>query len=99
MYATDQYNNRTVLLDVDPQGYLFNLTCFAEKGEFNAITDTKGNVYVADGEVYIYDTKGQQSAMIHIPERPSSMAFGGKDHSTLFVSGRSGLYSVNTNLK
>ena len=99
VYATDEYNKRTVRLDVDAHGYLSNLTYFAEKGEFNAITDSKGNVYVADGEVYIYDAKGQQSGMIHIPERPSSIAFGGKDHATLFVSGRSGFYSVNTNLK
>ncbi len=95
LFASDEYNKRTVRLDVDPQGYLSNLTYFAEKGEFNSIPDAKGNVYVADGEVYIYDLKGNQTGMIHIPERPSSLALGGKNKSTLFVTGRTGLYSVN----
>ena len=95
LYVSDEYDKRTVRLDVDPQGYLSNLARFAEKGEFNSIPDSRGNVYVADGEVYIYDSKGNQTGMIHIPERPSSLAFGGKDKSTLFVTGRSGLYSFS----
>ena len=94
LFASDEYNKRTVRLDVDPQGYLSNLTYFAEKGEFNAVPDNNGNVYVADGDVYIYNKEGKQTGMIHIPERPSSLGFGGKDKSMLFVTGRTGFYSV-----
>ena len=99
LYASDEYNKRTVRLDVDAQGYLSNLTYFAEKGEFNAINDAMGNVFVADGDVYTFDAKSQQTGIIHIPERPTSLAFGGKDKTTLFVTGRSGFYSVNNNVK
>ena len=99
VYASDEYNKRTVRIDTDPQGYLSNLTYFAEKGEFNSIPDSRGNVYIADGDVYVYDAKGQQTGMIHVPERPSSLTFGGKDKTTLFVTGRSGFYSINTNVK
>ncbi|MEI7524474.1 MAG: glycosyl hydrolase family 28-related protein [Mariniphaga sp.] len=95
LYATDEYNKRTVRMDVDDHGYLSNLTYFAEKGEFNAIPDSKGDVYVADGEMYIYNSKGEPSGMIPIPERPSSIAFGGKERKILFITGRKTLYSVN----
>ncbi len=94
LYTCDEYDKRTVRLDVDPGGYLSNLTYFAEKGEFSVVTDKEGNVYIADGEIYIYDKFGREKGMIKVPERPSTMAFGGRDNNTLFISGRSALYSV-----
>jgi hypothetical protein len=36
---------------VDAQGYVSNLKYFAEKGEFGIVEDSKGNVYIADGEI------------------------------------------------
>ena len=92
LYAADEYDKRTVKFDVDPKGYLSNIHYFAEKGEFNSVSDNKGNVYIADGEVYVYDKEGKQTGIIHIPERPSTLVFGGKDGKTLFISGRSALY-------
>jgi hypothetical protein len=95
IYASDEYDKRTVKLDVDSNGYLSNLTYFAEKGEFSSITDKSGNVYVADGDVYIFNKEGKQTGVIQIPERPSTLAFGEKDKMTLFITGRSALYSVS----
>ena len=40
--------------------YLSNLQYFAEKGEFSSVPDTQGNVYVADGDVYVYGPDGKQ---------------------------------------
>jgi hypothetical protein len=98
LFASDEYDKRTVRMDVDSQGYLSNLVYFAEKGEFNSIPDKNGNVYIADGEVYVFNNEGKQIDMIKIPERPSTLAFGGKSN-VLFVTGRSALYSVNINQK
>ena len=94
LYASDEYDKRTVKLDVDQHGYLSNLEAFTEKGEFSSIPDQAGNVYVADGDLFMFDSNGKQTGMIHIPERPSTLVFGGKDHKTLFVTGRSAFYSV-----
>jgi hypothetical protein len=96
-YASDEYDKRTVKIDVDMHGYLSNLVYFSEKGEFSAIPDQSGQVYIADGEIYVFDNEGKQTGMLRIPERPSTLVFGGKDHRTLFVTGRSSLYSVNLN--
>jgi hypothetical protein len=97
LYASDEYDKRTVRLEVDSHGYLSNLTYFAEKGEFCSTQDNQGNVYIADGDIYIFDKEGKQTGMIQIPERPSTLVFGGKDRKTLFVTGRSSFYSVNIN--
>ena len=94
LYTCDEYDKRTVKMDVDAGGYLSNLTSFAERGEFVSIPDKEGNVYIADGDIFIYDKDGNQKSMIRIPERPSGLAFGGKDRNTLFITGRSSLYSV-----
>jgi len=32
--------------------------------------------------------------VLEIPERPSSLAFGGADHQTLFIGARSSLYAI-----
>jgi hypothetical protein len=94
LYASDEYDKRTVRLDVDNQGYLSNLRYLIEKGEFSSISDSEGNIYVADGDVYIFDKGGKQTGMIRIPERPSTLTIGGKNHETLFVTGRSALYAI-----
>jgi sugar lactone lactonase YvrE len=93
LYAVDEYDKRTVKFQVDTKGYISDLHYFAEKGEFSSVPDNNGNVYVADGEVYVFDANGIQTGLIKVPERPSSIVFGGKDGQTLFITGRTALYS------
>jgi sugar lactone lactonase YvrE len=92
LYAADEYDKRTVMFNVDTKGYIADLKYFAEKGEFSSVPDAVGNVYIADGQLYIYNKEGKQTGMISVPERPSSISFGGKDGKTLFITGRSALY-------
>jgi sugar lactone lactonase YvrE len=67
---------------------------FAERGGNSAIEDSAGNVYIASDQVYIYNSDGEQIGILEIPERPSSLAFGGTDKRTLFIGARSSLYSI-----
>ena len=60
------------------------------------MTDAAGNVYVAEGQLYIYNAGGQQIGVVEIPERPSSLAFGGVDRKTLFIGARGSLFSLET---
>ncbi len=46
------------------------------------------------GQVYIYNHEGKQIGIPEVPERPSSLAFGGTDRKTLFIGARSSLYSI-----
>ena len=60
------------------------------------VTDAAGNVYLAEGQLYIYNSAGKQIGMVELPERPSSLAFGGSDHRTLYIGACSSLYSIRT---
>jgi len=95
MYVADEYDKRTVKVDVSVDGYVSNLKYFTEKGEFGSTVDSKGNVYIADGEIYVFDPSGKQTGIIKVPERPRSLVFGGKDNKTLYIAGETSLYSIN----
>jgi hypothetical protein len=69
---------------------------FAERGGTSAVTDTAGNVYLASGQLWIYNRAGKQIGSLELPERPGSLAFGGPDKRTLFIGARSSLYSIRT---
>ncbi|TDO21363.1 glycosyl hydrolase family 28-related protein [Pedobacter duraquae] len=95
VYATDEYDKRTVKLAVDQQGYLSDLQYFVEKGEYSSAADATGNLYVADGQIYVFDPSGKQIRQINVPERPVTLAFGGSEGKTLFITTRTSLYSIN----
>jgi hypothetical protein len=71
-------------------------TEFAPRGGSSVVTDAAGNVYLAEGQLYIYSPSGKQLGMVEIPERPSSLAFGGTDKKTLFIGARSSLFTLQT---
>lgn len=79
---------------MSPAGYLTNPQVFAERGQYSVTVDHQGNVYVADGQIYVYDKAGKQLEVIKVPERPATIAFGGKEGKTLYITARTSLYSV-----
>lgn len=91
LYGADEYLKRTVRFNVGPQGHLSEPRSFAEKGEFSTAVDNQGNVYIADGQVYVFDPSGKEINMIETPERPSTITVAG---DTLFITGRNALYAV-----
>jgi polygalacturonase/sugar lactone lactonase YvrE len=94
MIAVDEYDKRTVKFDADARGYLSNLRYFAEKGEFSSISDKQGNIWVADGEIYGFDAKGNQMLLIQVPERPSCLSITGLTDKTLYFTGRAAFYRI-----
>jgi hypothetical protein len=94
LYASDEYDKRVVRLKVSAEGYLSDLENFVEKGEYSTAVDRNGNVYVADGEIEMYDKTGKQTGEIKVPERPVTIAFGGTDGKSLFISSATSLYCV-----
>jgi sugar lactone lactonase YvrE len=81
---------------VNHDGSLSNFHPFAENGGEGVAVDSRGNVYVAAGQIYVYDPSGRQIATIQVPERPVQLVFGGPDRQTLFIPARGSLYSVRT---
>lgn len=71
-------------------------TDFLQRGGTSVVSDTAGNVYVAAGELYIYNARGKQIGVVDLPERPGSLAFGGPKRKTLFIGARHSLFSLQT---
>ena len=93
-YVTDESNLRTWKAGVNADGSLTNFQLFAEQGGEGVTTDSRGNVYIAAGQIYVYDPAGIQIDTIEVPRRPTQLMFGGKDYKTLFIAARDSLYSV-----
>lgn len=77
-------------------GEILATSLFAQRGGTSVVSDVDGNVYIAGSQVYVYNSAGHEIGMLEVPERPSSLCFGGPDHRTLYVGARSSLYSIRT---
>jgi hypothetical protein len=93
-YASDELAKRLVRLDVAVNGKLSNLRQVLPRSEYATAIDNDGNLYVADGQIFVYDKNYKELDRINVPERPISMVFGGADGNTLFVTTETSLYSV-----
>jgi len=58
------------------------------------VEDAAGNVYVANGQIFVYDREGTLRGRIDVPERPVQLVFGGPDRRTLFILAHHTLYAV-----
>lgn len=57
--------------------------------------DVLGNVYcTGGGGLWVVDPDGQHLGTVQFPELPANLAFGGPDNQTVFITARTGLYSV-----
>ena len=65
-----------------------------KRGEYSVATDKAGNVYIAEGDIFVFNPAGELINTITCEERPMSMAFGGKDGNTLFITTNNSLYKV-----
>jgi sugar lactone lactonase YvrE len=95
-YITDESALRTWAADVNADGSLNNFRLFAEQGGESVTTDSQGNVFIAAGQIYVYDPAGKLREIIEVPERPVQLVFGGADFKTLFIAARTSLYSMHT---
>jgi sugar lactone lactonase YvrE len=93
-YVADEFGQKTWAFTVNPDASLANPKLFAEEGEAGVAVNAKGNVYIAAGNILVYDPTGKQIDLIKVPERPTSLVFGGKERKILFVAARSSLYAV-----
>lgn len=94
MYASDEIGKRTVMVEVGEKGKLGNLQEILPRGETSTAVDKDGNLYVADGQIFIYDRDLKETGRISLPERPISMTFGGENGNTLFVTTLKSLYGI-----
>ena len=93
-YITSEAEITTWEGTVGPDGSLNGLKVFANQGGEAVTVDSRGNVYIAEGDVYVYDPSGKLVDTIRVPERATQLVFGGPDSRTLFIAARTSLYSI-----
>jgi hypothetical protein len=98
-YAVDEWDGRTVKMDVDNYGKTSNLRYFVEMGEFGSAVDKDGTLYLGVGNIYVFDKNGVPKGVINTPERPTGLCFGGINQDVLFFTSREALFSVKLNQK
>jgi DNA-binding beta-propeller fold protein YncE len=91
---TNGSENRTYSGLVGAGGTVTDLRIVADRGGESVARDASGNLYVANGQVLVYDPAGKPMRRIDIPERPLQLVIGGPEGRTLFILTHHALYAT-----
>jgi len=94
IYVSSEAEDVTYRALVNADGSLGDLQPFAQRGGESVAADARGNVYVANGQIFVYDATGKQIGEIEVAERPLDLVFGGPDGRTLFILAHHALFAV-----
>jgi sugar lactone lactonase YvrE len=94
VYVSSESEDITYRARVKPDGTLAEMKPFTQRGGESVAVDMHGNVYVANGQIFVYADNGQQIAEIDVPERPLQLIFGGPGHRTLFILAHHALFAA-----
>lgn len=94
VYVSNESEDVTYRATVTPEGALSELQPFVPRGGECVAVDGRGNVYVANGQIFVFNSAGKEIGRIDVPERPIDIVFGGPDKRTLFVLGHHALFAV-----
>ncbi len=99
LYVSDINDKKIWKYTINSDGSLVNKTLFAPEGSDGMTIDNRGNVYLTNKSVSVYNTKGENIARIEVPEQPSNLCFGGKKRDVLFITARTSVYILKMKTK
>lgn len=99
LYVSDINDGKIWKYTIEPDGSLSNKTFFAPEGSDGMTIDNKGNVYLTNKTVSVFNPKGENIAKIEISETPSNVCFGGKKRNILFITARTSVYTLKMKTK
>jgi gluconolactonase len=95
LYIADWGANRTYVYDINSDGSLYNRQLVVASGSDGLTLDPAGNLYLTTlNQVSIYDASGKLLQKITTPENPTNLTFAGLNGSTLFITARTAVYTV-----
>ncbi len=95
VYVSNESEDITYRATVGADGTLGDLEPFAPRGGECVAVDGRGNVYVANGQIFVYNPAGKEIGRIDVPERPIDIVFGGAGNRTLFILGHHALFEAH----
>jgi hypothetical protein len=90
---TNASENRTYSGVVGDAGRVTDLKVVADRGGESVARDDAGNLYVANGQVFVYGPDSRLQRRIDVPERPLQLLIGGADRRTLYILTHHSLYA------
>jgi len=94
VFISNESEDKTYSGRLNDDGTVSDLKVFAARGGEGVAVAPDGNVYIANGQIFVYAPGGKQIGRIDVPERPIQILFGGTDGHTLFILAHHALYSV-----
>ncbi|MCG7347233.1 glycosyl hydrolase family 28-related protein [Sphingomonas sp. ACRSK] len=92
--VTNASENRTYSGRVAEGGRVTDLKIVADRGGESVARDAAGNLYVANGQVFVYGPDSRLQRRIDVPERPLQLLLGGPDRRTLYILTHHSLYAT-----
>ncbi|HEX2967457.1 MAG TPA: glycosyl hydrolase family 28-related protein [Bacteroidales bacterium] len=93
-YTANELPKKFYSFNVEPNGHLSGMKEILGRGEYGYAVDNDGNLYVADGQIFVYDKTGKEIKRINVEERPIAICFGGTGNDTLFIITDSSLFGL-----
>jgi gluconolactonase len=102
----DDTRNRHVLayplnadLSVGEPSVLVDMDVEARGGPDGMKVDSAGNLYITGpGGLWVITPAGEHLGTVEFPQLPANLCFGGPNHQTIYVTARTGLYSIRVNV-
>lgn len=94
LYVADAGASKIYAYNITGPGIIGERKLFCDSGSDGMTLDHIGNLYLTTDAVLVFNSTGKSLGQIEVPEGPANVTFGGKDYSTLFITARTGLYSI-----
>ena len=105
LYVDDTRNRHVLVyplnadLGVGEPTVILDMNAEAPGGPDGMKLDSEGNLYVTGpGGLWVVTPEGQHLGTIEFPQLPANLCFGGPDYRTVFVTARTGLYSIEVSV-
>ena len=99
LYVGDYGAGKTYAYDINPDGALTNKRLFCNFGSDGMTIDEKGNVYLTEFAVLVFDKAGKRIERIEVPEKPTNVTFAGKDNDLLFITATTSVYGLKMSVQ
>ncbi|WP_233222035.1 glycosyl hydrolase family 28-related protein [Allosphingosinicella deserti] len=94
VFVSNGSEDRTYSGLLGPGGAVTELKPFANRGGESVVRGSDGRVYIANGQIFVFNADGSEAGRIDVPERPLQLLFGGPGGRTLFILTHHSLYAA-----